>query len=77
MLTIFIRPAPRGAHDRVYIARPGSALRLDLAGRRSAIHWLMNQGCCPGAATMLLDADYGPVYTIAEPHDLAGPHAPA
>jgi len=77
MLYIFLRPMPGGALDRVYIARPGSALRLDLAGRRSAVDWLTHQGCCPGAAAMLYGADYGPLYEIAEPHDLAGFHAPA
>ena len=77
MLYIFLRPMPDGALDRVYIARPGSGLRLDLAGRRSAVTWLTNHGCCPGAAAMLHGADYGPVYEIAEPHDLAGSHAPA
>jgi len=77
MLYVYLRPMPGDALDRVYIARPGTDLRLDLAGRRSAVDWLTHQGCCPGAAAMLHGADYGPVYEIAEPHDLAGSRAPA
>ena len=75
MLCVYLQPMPGDALDRVYIARPGSDLRLDLAGRRSAVAWLTDQGCCPGAAAMLHGAEYGPVYTIAEPHDPAGAHA--
>lgn len=77
MLYVYLQAMPGGALDRVHIARPGSDLRLDLAGRRSAVAWLSHQGCCPGAAAMLHGAAYGPVYEIAEPHDLAGSHAPA
>ncbi len=77
MLYVFIRPMSNGALDRVHIARADSELRLDLAGRRSAVAWLTSQGCCPGAAAMLHGADYGQAYEIAEPHDLAGSHAPA
>ena len=77
MLCVYLRPMPGAALDRVYISRLGSDLRLDLAGRRSAIDWLTHQGCCPGAAAMLHDADYGPVYVIAEPHDPADARAPA
>ena len=72
MLLVYLRPMPSGALDRVYIARPGSDLRLDLAGRRSAVDWLTNQGCCPGAAAMLHDADFEVLYSIAEPHDPSG-----
>lgn len=71
MLYIRLRPMPNGALDRVYIARAGADLRLDLAGRRSAVAWLTGQGCCPGAAAMLHGADYGPLYGIAEPGDRA------
>lgn len=70
MLRIFLRPSPNGALDRVHIARAGAALRLDLAGRRSAVTWLASQGCCPGAAAMLYGADYGLLYEIDEPADL-------
>jgi len=77
MLQIFLRPMPGLELDRVYIARFGSNLRLDLAGRRSAVAWLTDQGCCPGAAAMLHGADYGPLYEIAEPGDLARASAPA
>jgi len=74
MLAIIVRPSPRGALDRVYIARPGSDLRLDLAGRRSAIEWLTHQGCCPGAAAMLHEIEYGQPCEIAEPLDLPHSH---
>ena len=74
MLLVYLSPMPGDALDRVYIARPGSELRLDLAGRRSAVDWLSHQGCCPGAAAMLYGAEYGPVYVIAEPQDSPGAH---
>ena len=77
MLQIFLRPMPGHALDRVYIARPGSNFRLDLAGRRSAVSWLTDQGCCPGAAAMIHGAEYGPLYEIAEPGDLAQPFGSA
>jgi len=77
MLTIIIRPGSRAGLERVYIARPGSDLRLDLGGRRSAVTWLTNHGCCPGAAAMLFDVEPGSPCEIAEPLDLPGPHAPA
>ncbi len=69
MLYVYIQPTPGDALDRVHIARPGSDVRLNLAGRRSAVAWLSSQGCCPGAAAMLHGAPYGQAYEIAEPHD--------
>jgi hypothetical protein len=69
MLLIYLQPISGGALDRVHISRVGADLRLDLAGRRSAVAWLTSQGCCPGAAAMLHGADYGPLYKIAEPGD--------
>jgi len=73
MFYVVVRPSLTKAPERVYIARYGADLRLDLAGRRSAIDWLTHQGCCPGAAAMLHDALPWQPYTIAEPTDLPCP----
>jgi len=69
MLHIYLQETPGEGLDRVYIARAGADLRLDLAGRHSAVDWLTRIGCCPGAAATLHDVAYGPVYQIAEPGD--------
>lgn len=69
MLYVLIRPSQTKAPERVHIARCGGGLRLDLAGRSSAVDWLMDQGCCPGAAHMLYDALPWQPYTISEPDD--------
>jgi len=76
MLTIFIQTAPNSAFDQVHIARPGSDFRISIGGRRSAVTWLTNRGCCPGAAAMLFDIECGQLCEIAEPLDLPGSHAP-
>jgi len=77
MFHIYLREMPGRALDRVYIARVGTAMRFDLAGRKSAIAFLEAKGCCPNAAASLHGADYGPVYEIAEPRDLGGPRSPS
>jgi len=77
MLTIIVRPGVRPGLEQVEIARRGTGFRHHIGGRRSAVTWLTNHGCCPGAAAMLFDVEPGQVAEIAEPLDLPGSHAPA
>ena len=69
MFCICVIPVEGEAPDRVRIVRVDGKVKLDLAGRPSAVQWLTNQGCCPGAAAMLYDAIPWQPYTIAEPLD--------
>ena len=63
--------------DRVHVASDRARFSREFAGRSAAISWLVDNGCCPGAAAMLHDCRYGQVYSINDPADRLGRGATA
>lgn len=66
-----VRPRS-GVLDLVQVADETFRLLVEINGRKPAIGWLERQGCCPGAAAMLLDCEYSQVYNINSPAVAAG-----
>ena len=73
MFYLQIVPPLGGGLDRVQVTDETFRLLLEIDGRKPAVGWLVDQGCCPGAAGMLFDCDYGQVYNINSPARVAGP----
>ncbi len=73
MFYISIAQAPGAGPNRVYVASDRASLHREFAGRSAAVAWLIDHGCCPGAAAMLHDCRYNQVYSINDPADQLGP----
>jgi len=76
MFFLRIIPTPDAGLDSVQICDETFRLLLEIDGRKPAVGWLVDQGCCPGAAAMLHDCAYGQIYNIngaAVPADAGSP----
>ena len=67
MFFLRVVPVPGAALPRVQIADDTFRFLLEIEGLRPAIRWLVDHGCCPGAAAMLFDCEYGQTYNINSP----------
>ncbi len=77
MLILLVVSANHKQHDLVQVRGPGYHDLHHFAGRRAAVEWLIDRGCCPGAAATLHDCEYGQFYSINAPTEPAGANAPA
>jgi len=73
MFFLRIVPPLGGGLDLVQVTDETFRLLLEIDGRKPAVSWLIDQGCCPGAAAMLHDSVYGQVYNINSPAPTAEP----
>ncbi len=64
MMLLRVFEATDEDEDLVQIFDHSDRFCLHLAGRALATAWLINHGCCPGAASLLPDCEYGQVYSI-------------
>ena len=71
----FVRIIPRqgGGLDQVQVTDETFRFLFEIEGRKPAVNWLVEKGCCPGAAAMLHDCIYGRVYNINSPASTAEP----
>lgn len=63
--------------ERVLIGDENGEIITTLPGRVEAVGWLVNAGCCPGAAKQLIGAIQGVLYEIASPDGTTSEEIPA
>ena len=76
MFFLRIVQAPAVGPDRVQVTDETFRFLLEIDGRKPAIGWLVDHGCCPGAAAMLYDCAYDQIYNINSPAEAAGAGGP-
>lgn len=67
MFFIRVIPRPGGGLDQVQVTDETFRFLYEIDGRKPAINWLIEKGCCPGAAACIFDCTYGQVYNINSP----------